>query len=131
MKEFNLKNYLISVLRRASYRTPMRQQAFVAARVDRNTYTCAECKKTFARGEVKVDHIVPVRAVDNPDWTWDEFIARLFCDHTGLQILCEQDHTVKTKMENMLRKQYRDEKKKLTSGMNLDKIKKKRGKKRK
>jgi len=110
-KVFNLRQYLINVLRRASYRYPERNKAMISARIDRNTYLCKECgpSKTYTRNDVTVDHINPIRPVDRAanDWTWDEFINNLFCDANKLQVLCKSCHKNKTKMENMLRKQYK------------------------
>lgn len=109
-KPFNLRQYLINVLRRASYRFPERNKVLVAARIGRNQYVCTECPgKVYTRKEVSIDHITPVRPVDRltNDWTWDEFITNLFCDSSKLQVLCKPHHKEKTRMENILRRNYK------------------------
>lgn len=103
---FNLKTYIISVLRRASYRSPTRSEALRLARLSRNCYRCADCGQLCERKEIKVDHKAPVVPVTGWDG-WDGFIVRLFCDISGLQCLCVPCHTVKTKAENQERKKYR------------------------
>jgi hypothetical protein len=39
--------------------------------------------------------------------SWDEFIARLFVEQYGYQILCQACHAVKTGQEREVRKQNR------------------------
>ena len=55
-------------------------------------YMCAFCKKNYLREEVQVDHMVEVGQMDR----FDLWIARLFCDSSGLQILCTRCHLGKT-----------------------------------
>lgn len=85
----------------------------VNARVGRNQYVCKECGPhiIYGRKDVTVDHITPVRPVDRlaNDWTWDEFISNLFCDYNKMQVLCKPHHKEKTKMENILRRNYKKE----------------------
>lgn len=102
--QFNYKSYSIAALRRASYRTPMRNIALQRARVSRGIYECAHCKKHFNRKFVQVDHIIPI--VD-PLTGWvnlDHFAERLFCPVEGLQVLCLVDHKEKTASERIVRK---------------------------
>ena len=118
-KKFNLKNYLVSVLRKASYRHPMRSEALRNARIGRNQYKCAECGNIFTNKEVQVDHkdsIVPTSGFKNGnDWDWNEYIERLYCDASNLQVLCKPDHHAKTKAEKMIRSAYRKSKAKNSS----------------
>ena len=63
---------------------------------------CAHCQELFRKGEIDVDHKVPVGkgfgwppGDDLLDW-----VKRLFVpDHEMLQILCQSCHKVKTKEE--------------------------------
>ena len=103
-----LQQFVISVLRRASYRTPMRAAALDKARVKRGVYKCAECKKEFKKKDIAIDHKAPVIDPKTGHTTWDKFIKRLFCKPNGLQILCNTGksscHKVKTKAENAERR---------------------------
>ena len=103
-KVFNFKAYIVSVLRRASYRNPQRSEALKRARIDRNSYMCTECLKLFPRKGIAIDHKEPV--VRTTGWvSFDDFITRLFCGVDGLQVLCKEDHKRKTQVENKLRRE--------------------------
>lgn len=109
-----LKSFIISTLRRASYRWKPRTEALKAARIARNQYTCAICKKVQGRKYITLDHINPIVPLTGWD-SWDNFMTRLFCDVFGFQVICKKPcHSEKTKRENALRKYHRDEKKKET-----------------
>lgn len=98
---FNLKSFVISTLRRASYRNPSRTEALRQARRQRNAYVCAACRSTFTRKEVQVDHITPI--VPLTGWvSWESFIDRLFLG--ALQVLCKPCHKSKTQEENRVRR---------------------------
>lgn len=63
-------------------------------------YQCAQCEEWMARKHVKVDHIKPAgRLRDYEDLPG--FVARLFCEVDGLQVLCKECHDAKTKSERM------------------------------
>lgn len=93
---------------------------------ERVMYRCAKCGRLFFDYEylpkkkggfkktamVAIDHIDPVVPVDRDKISWDEYIARLFCDVSNLQVLCnypgEYDeqrscHSLKTKEEQRAR----------------------------
>jgi len=63
-------------------------------------YQCNHCKKWFPDKEVNVDHILPAGTLtcanDLPG-----FVERLFCEVDGLQLLCSECHTIKTKNEKL------------------------------
>lgn len=87
-----------SALRRVwQFYSLARRDAKKAARVLPGRYQCAECKFLFRDKEIDVDHIVPCgptpgsRNAKNGE-TWDQFIARLFCEKDGLRILCKGCH---------------------------------------
>ena len=119
-EKHNLKGWLTSVLRRASFRWGPRSQCLRDGRVARGQYECATCKGHFSvsKKEIKVDHIIPVvsitegfqfRSNNKPDW--NEFIDRLFCDVTGLQLLCNTCHDYKTQMEDTMRAAFNKKRK--------------------
>ncbi len=109
------KNWLISTLRRASYRWPARNESLKLARIERGLYQCAICKSAFKRDEVQLDHIVPVIPLTGTFSTWDEFINRLFCPVDGYQVICTTCHDSKTALEDstraMFNKKRKDEEK--------------------
>lgn len=102
----NVKDYVMRVLRRGTYQWPARGIAVADARVTRGVYECASCKGHFKRNEIDIDHIVPVIPLSGTD-DWNVIIERLFCDSSGLQVLCKPCHKKKTQFENRLRKEYR------------------------
>lgn len=109
---FNVKSFAIAVLRRASYRSPIRSQVLKEARTSRNAYVCKACSQVFPRRGVAVDHISPVVPVTGWDG-FDNFISRLFCPVSSLQVLCKNCHKDKTQAENKTR---RENKKATTEG---------------
>lgn len=106
-----LDAFLFSGLRRLSYRTPMRNAALSAARVERGKYKCAKCKNIFNKKQVAIDHINTVIPVTGFT-TWEEYINRLFCEDIKLQVLCNNGknscHKLKTKLENKNRDRYKN-----------------------
>jgi hypothetical protein len=85
--------YIKSALRRTWGRSKQRQAALNSAKIAYGTYTCAGCKKPTRRKDINVDHIIPVGKFT----TFDLYIERLFCDTSGLRVLCKSCHKVKTK----------------------------------
>jgi 5-methylcytosine-specific restriction endonuclease McrA len=87
-----------------------RNQALVAARVERNQYLCASCKLIFPRKEVQIDHIEPV----TPTTGWeslDSFVTRLKVAVDKLQIICKTCHKKKSGAENETRRTSKKRKK--------------------
>lgn len=101
-KSVSLKSFIISTLRRASFRWPKRNDAMKLARISRGLYLCAGCKKPHRNKEIRIDHIEPVVGMKG-FIGWDSYIERMFCDVTGFQILCLQCHATKTELENKKR----------------------------
>lgn len=68
-----------------------------------DSYECEKCHKLFPKSDVHIDHILPVVNPATGFTSYDEYIARLYCNANSLQILCKEDHKAKTKAENKLR----------------------------
>lgn len=98
--------FVLRVLRRASYKWPARTIAKKDARIERGVYECNYCKKHFGPKEINIDHIVPVIPIHGST-DLNEIVPRLFCPSDGLQVLCKPCHKVKTQAENKRRRQYR------------------------
>ena len=98
--------WLRSVLRRAWLRDPERAAALQLARRiyqgdnkrQRWEYSCAECAQWFMQKDVQVDHIIPAGTFLKPE-DWATFGPGLFCDRSGLQLLCKTCHKIKTNKE--------------------------------
>lgn len=110
-KKVNKKTWIMSTLRRASYRWPPRNEAERLARIDRGLYKCAMCEGTFRSKEYAIDHINPVISLKDGFSSWDEVIDTLFCDVEGFQILCHPCHDQKTAIEDTMRANYHAERK--------------------
>ena len=69
-------------------------------------HNCAECGKPYGTGKVRVDHIDPVVPIGLTvnDMSVQELYDRLWCNITNLQVLCEECHDAKTKVERTERK---------------------------
>ena len=104
-------SFVMSALRSASRRWGPAYAAKKAARVGRNAYVCAACKKIFGSKEIKIDHIEPVRTVTGQDNSWDATIARMFPEVDGFQVLCKGCHNLKTSIENACRREAKKQNK--------------------
>lgn len=103
-------------LRSASQRWPPKykvlNRAFVGSRINQKSgrlakhYLCGNCQDSFPAKDVEVNHILPVIPVTGFD-NWDGVIKRLFCEETGLEVLCKPCHKIITKQENEERKLYK------------------------
>ena len=112
--EGRLKSFITSTLRGGFRRYPPKyevlKEAMWGKKLNSKTgrqaihYTCASCKHEYPAKLVQCDHINPVVPPETGFTTWDDFIERLFCDKSNLQILCVDCHKAKTKLELSLRK---------------------------
>jgi len=109
-KIITLKAFIISTLRRASYRWPARNNAQKRARISRGIYKCELCGNEMKAKDTVKDHIHPVVDVTKGFTTWDDYINRMFCDESGFQVICSTCHTKKSDNERELRKLYRKKK---------------------
>jgi len=111
--ERRLKAFVIAVLRSGTRRYPPKYEAlkdaYVGIRLNEKTnregkhYLCALCEGEFPSKEVEVDHIEPV--ISSKGFTsWDDYIARLFCDKSNLQVVCKGCHKIKSYNEGQERK---------------------------
>lgn len=107
--EARFRSFVVSALRSASRRWPVKYQVLKEACVGRYTnketgklaqhYKCAHCSEQFPAKLVAVDHIEPVVHTTEGFVSWDRFVERLFCEKEGLQVLCKVCHKEKTAKE--------------------------------
>ena len=64
---------------------------------------CEICGGRFMESTMKIDHIDPVVDPATGFTTWDDCIARMFCEPDGYQILCKGCHDKKTLSETKIR----------------------------
>ena len=104
--EGRLRGFITSALRSAMRRWPPKwstlADAFTGSKINKKSgrkakhYRCAACKREFVAKGVQVDHIIPIGKCAS----WDEYIAKLFCEQVNLQCLCIGCHKKKTKKDN-------------------------------
>src|SRR5882757_9085079 len=103
MTVFNKQKWIMTALRRVSYRYPPRNAAKIAARKERGKYECADCRNLYGPKEIQLDHVTPVISEEGFE-DWNCYIERLFCDYAGYQVLCSECHQKKTNEENETRR---------------------------
>lgn len=114
--ESRFNSFIKSALRSASVRWPPRYETLADACVGSKTnektgrmakhYVCNGCGGEFPLKEVQVNHIVPVIPVEGFD-SWDNVIARMYCEKDKFEVLCIPCHKLCTQEENILRKKYK------------------------
>lgn len=98
--------FLRNGLRRLSLKWPNRFEVLKAARKpykgknkrQKWKYKCKKCKKWFKSTEIQVDHIKPCGELTNPTHI-KNFVLKLFCVKSNLQVLCKSCHQIKTNGE--------------------------------
>ena len=102
MSTFNEQSKIRGALRQVARYMPQKQECLLCAIHPTEKgirggklYICNKCGLTFPLKEIDVDHIEPVVPVDRPIKDWNEYIERLFCDSTNLQVLCKRCHLAK------------------------------------
>jgi len=105
--------FITATLRRGFGRFPskweVKKKAYLGRKVNPKTgrlagvYECASCKGEFLSTDIEVDHKIPVINPDTGFTTWDEFINRLFCKASNLQVLCKTCHRAKSGKETVIR----------------------------
>ena len=111
------ESFIKGLLRKGTMRWPQKYEVLNAAKRGKQVnpatgrlaehYHCAQCGGVFPAKLVVVDHIdcvVPITGFVS----WDDVIARMFCDSSGLQVLCKDCHKLKTKEENAARKLHKN-----------------------
>ena len=110
-----LKNWVINVLRRASFKWKARGEAEKKFRVPNGKfktgrikygYKCNKCKQIFKKKDTVTDHTDPVIPMEGFS-SFDDYIPRLFCEEHNFQVLCGPCHDVKTTKEKEFRARYR------------------------
>lgn len=73
---------------------------------------CAVCNKPNPAYLCVVDHVQPLIPLDKSleDMSWDEVLDRLWCVEENLQVICPDDHRVKSLAENKERRRIKKEK---------------------
>jgi hypothetical protein len=66
-------------------------------------YRCGTCSQWVSSTKVAVDHITPVIDVQVGFVDWNQFVARLFCNASNLQVICDPCHNKKTQAERIAR----------------------------
>lgn len=100
-----LFNFVKKYLRRASMAWGYRNAALAKARVSRGLYKCAICGRSdLKKGQYNLDHVHPVVATYNRNYSIETYIRRLLVKTNGWQVLCLICHELKTQLENEKRK---------------------------
>lgn len=107
-KPVNFYQWLRSGLRSLSRKWPAIYEALAAAKVPYKgenkrrqwSYKCAMCSQLFESKMVAVDHKIPAGAMSCKEEVGD-FVERLFCAPSGLQVLCHECHDCKTMMDKV------------------------------
>ena len=112
--EARFRSFVVSALRAASRRWPVKWAVMKGALVGKTTnketgklaqhYKCAKCKANFPAANVVVDHIDPVVDTMVGFVDWNTYVERMFCEADGLQVLCKPCHSDKTARERKERK---------------------------
>jgi hypothetical protein len=133
--EKKFRGKIINALRRLSFTYPPRNKVKNGQKVGPATFECEHCniwiydgKKDIdkqleildckppnglIKDKTNLDHkdsVIPLESFSRGSWDWDEFINRLFCEEEGFQLLCSSCHDIKTKLEDGMRKEYRQKK---------------------
>jgi 5-methylcytosine-specific restriction endonuclease McrA len=84
-------------------------------------YCCNACGQWTKSTAVAVDHITPVIDVQAGFVDWNQFVDRLFCDASNLQVICDTCHNAKTQGERIARLtlQYTEELNNLEYAINV------------
>lgn len=129
------KGKIINALRKLTYSYPPRNSAKKRQKRGPNTFECEHCSiwiyegtrtidkqleilavsppNGLVKGRTNMDHkeaVVPLSGFLRGSWDWDEFINRLFCAEEGFSLLCVECHDIKTKLEDEMRKEYKQNK---------------------
>ena len=96
--------FIISTMRRASYRWPWRNEAIKKARKGYGIYECARCHKEVRSKDKQLDHKRPVVNPRRGFTGWNDYTRRLLPGTSGWALLCRDCHTAKTEREREIRR---------------------------
>lgn len=105
------KQFVINILRRATYKWPERWIAEKRSKLERNTYYCEDCGVISGKSGTQIDHHIPVVDPNTGFTTFDDYIERMFCDASNLRRLCISCHEAKSAREIVIRKETAQTKK--------------------
>ena len=114
---YNQEAAIRGALRRAFSRSPLVQEVMNESRREVARFNkdgsrhkknwvqrqCQVCNDWVSTSKMAVDHIIPVISVEQGKQSWDEFIARLWCEKKNLQRICDTCHDKKTYEERIAR----------------------------
>lgn len=103
MTEAAFWGFIKSALRQKSrWWKPVREVKLASRRPSQSSnprlkweFQCCKCSGWFPDKEVSVDHIIPVGSLKCPE-DLPGVVSRMFCEKEGLQVLCDECHSVKT-----------------------------------
>lgn len=112
-KSFNVNATIRGAIRRAFARSPSVQEVMAASRREVPRYNkdgsrhkknwvqrqCEVCQEWASTSKMSVDHIEPVVSTTEGFVDWNTFVARLWCDKSNLQRICDTCHHTKTQQE--------------------------------
>lgn len=102
-----LRNKIIAHLRRIGYLNITYKNAMKAANKGWGEWQCIKCKEIGPRSNLHGDHIFPVIEPEKGFVDWNTYMERLFLGQ--IQPLCKGCHKQKTKEENIIRKERRED----------------------
>lgn len=82
-----------------------RGEALRQARISRGVYVCFVCEDLFGPRDVQVDHHA-ARIEPEEGWQgFDEYVKRTFVPVALLHVLCKSCHSLKSSVENKIRRE--------------------------
>lgn len=74
---------------------------------------CAVCRTPTPKYLTQVDHLVPLVPLESSleEMSWDEVVARTWCDKSNLQAICLTCHKIKSVLESKERRKFKKERK--------------------
>lgn len=118
--ESQFNTFVRNQLRGATWKWKPVSDVMKKARVGHGIYYCSGCSSNVPVSimvgqkrtkNVYVDHISPIVDPAVGFTTWDDFIARLYCEADNLQVLCKECHDAKTLQETLISKERKKKEK--------------------
>ena len=102
-RQFSRSPIVREVLMKVRREIPKFNKDGSRAKKDAVQYRCNACGQWVGSTKCAVDHIAPVIDVQVGFVDWNQFIDRLFCDASNLQVICDTCHNSKTQSERIAR----------------------------